>query len=72
MSAHFPAGLGVGLAEKDGLTTPGSKCESVPMVKRPVEEPKIKRKPVPSAEVDDENVIDLGDDVKRVSISHAM
>jgi hypothetical protein len=69
-SATFPfsAGLGVGLAEKDGLTAKG---ESSPMTRRPTEEPKIKRKPVPCA-MEDEDDMDLVDGVKRVSITHAL
>ena len=68
-SINFPAGLGVGLAEKEGLTA--TKCESSPMMRRPTEEIKIKRKPVPSAEVDNDSD-ELADSIKRVSITHAL
>ena len=68
-SVNFPAGLGVGLAEKDGLTA--TKVESSPMQRRPTEELKIKRKPVPSAAVDGD-AEGIAEDIKRVSISHAM
>lgn len=57
----------MGLAEKDGLTAKG---DSSPMTRRPTEEPKIKRKPVPSAEDEDDS--ELVDGVKRVSITHAL
>ena len=68
-SVNFPAGLGVGLAEKDGITA--SKVESSPMQRRPTEEIKIKRKPVPSAEVDEE-AEGLAGGIRRVSIAHAL
>lgn len=68
-SINFPAGLGVGLAEKDGITA--TKAESSPMQRRPTEELKIKRKPVPNAEIE-EGADVLADGIKRVSITHAM
>jgi hypothetical protein len=68
-SINFPAGLGVGLAEKDGIT--GPKIESSLMTRRATEEIKIKRKPVPSAEIGDDSD-ELANGIKRVSIAHAM
>lgn len=41
------------------------------MQRRPTEELKIKRKPVPSAAVDGD-AEGIAEDIKRVSISHAM
>jgi hypothetical protein len=68
-SVNSPAGLGVGLSEKEGLTGSLSSppVESVSAPKRIMEEPKIKRKPVP--EVVD---LDVELDGKRGSVSHAI
>jgi hypothetical protein len=55
------------MAEKEGP----AKVEPIPVMRRASEEPRIKRKPVPSAADLDEDA-ELVDGVKRVSITHAL
>jgi hypothetical protein len=85
-SVHFPAGLGVGLTENDGITTSnsgstptgmrsramstiGGEDGTSPAMKRPIEAPKGKRKPVPEI-VQPESSDDDAELNERMSQAH--